>query len=223
MAETAEPADASSAEDGTEQSLTELFEQLGRELSALLYYESRLAALQHRPEIRREARNLAGWGFVLLALLTAFTLANVAAVRALTGPLPGWLAALLPAAAWAIVAALVARALSARLARHALDRQQAEAARAEAGEAVRATLEQIAPVLSREVALAAVPIAGDMADGAVEVAAELIESADDVVDAITGEVPGGSVVNQMWDVVLMPGRLGIRVATTVLGRANSGS
>jgi hypothetical protein len=62
-----------------------------------------------------------------------------------------------------------------------------------------------------------------MADGAVEVAAELIESADDVVDAITGEVPGGSVVNQMWDVVLMPGRLGIRVATTVLGRANSGS
>jgi hypothetical protein len=26
------------------------------------------------------------------------------------------------------------------------------------------------------------------------------------------------VVNQIWDVVLMPGRLGVRVATTVLKR-----
>ncbi|HEY7605115.1 MAG TPA: phage holin family protein [Gaiellaceae bacterium] len=223
MAETAEPADASAAEDGTEQSLTELLEQLGRRLSALLYYESRLAALQHRPQIRREARNLGALGFVVLAFLTAFTLANVAAVRALSGPLPDWLAPLLLAVPWVVVAGLVARSLRARLARHALDAQDAEAARAEARDAVRATLEQIAPVLSREIALSAVPIAGDMADGAVEVAAELIESADDVVDAITDEVPGGSVVNQMWDVVLMPGRLGIRVATTVLGRGNSGS
>ena len=79
----------------------------------------------------------------------------------------------------------------------------------------------IAPAISKEIALAAVPIAGDMADDAVEVAAELIESADDVVDAITDDVPGGGVVNQMWDVVLMPGRLGIRVATTVLKRGES--
>jgi hypothetical protein len=101
--------------------------------------------------------------------------------------------------------------------------EEIEAARAGAGHAVRATLEQIAPVLSREIALAAVPIAGDMADDAVEVAAELIENADEVVDAITDDVPGGGVVNQMWDVVLMPGRLGIRVATTVLRRGDSGS
>jgi hypothetical protein len=221
MAETAEPADAPAAEDDTEQSLTELLEQLGRELSVLLYYESRLAALQHRPEIRRASRGLVGVGLVVLALLTAFALANVAAVRALSGPLPDWLAPLLLAAGWVVVAALVALLLRARLARHALDAQEAEAARAEAGQAVRATLEQIAPVLSKEVALAAVPMAGDMADGAVEVAAELIESADDVVDAITNDVPGGGVVNQMWDVVLMPGRLGIRVATTVLRRSDS--
>jgi hypothetical protein len=221
MAETAEPADASAAEDDTEQSLTELLEQLGRELSVLLYYESRLAALQHRPEIRRAARNLGGLGLVVLALLTAFALANVAAVLVLSGPVPDWLAPLLLAAAWVVVAALVALLLRARLARHALAAQEVEAARAEAGQAVRGTLEQIAPVLSKEVALAAVPMAGDMADGAVEVAAELIESADDVVDAITNDVPGGNVVNQMWDVVLMPGRLGIRVATTVLRRGDS--
>jgi hypothetical protein len=30
------------------------------------------------------------------------------------------------------------------------------------------------------------------------------------------------VVNQIWDVALMPGRLGIRVATTVLKRDQSG-
>jgi hypothetical protein len=221
MAETAEPADASPAEEDAEQSLTELLEQLGRELGALLYYESRLAALRHRPEIRREARNLGGLGLVVLALLAAFALANVAAVRALSGPLPDWLAPLLLAAAWVVVAVLVALLLRRRLARHAADAQELEAARAEAGQAVRATLDQIAPVLSKEVALAAVPIAGDMADGAVGVAAELIESADDVVDALTDDVPGGGVVNQMWDVVLMPGRLGIRVATTVLRRSDS--
>jgi hypothetical protein len=221
MAETAEPADASGAEDDAEQSLTELLEQLGRELSVLLYYESRLAALRHGPEIRRGARNLGGLGFVVLALLTAFALANVAAVRGLSVPLPGWLAPLLLAAGWVVVAALVALLLRGRLARHGTDPQELEAARAEAGQAVRARLEQLAPVISKEVALAAVPMAGDMADGAVEVAAELIESADGVVDAITDTVPGGGVVNQMWDVVLMPGRLGIRVATTVLRRGDS--
>jgi Putative Actinobacterial Holin-X, holin superfamily III len=223
MAETAEAPDASVTEEDSGQSLTELVEQLGRELSALLYYESRLAVLQHRPEIRRKARDLAGAGLVVLGLLTAFVLANVAAVRALSDPLPDWLAPLLLAAAWVIVAALLARFLRVRYTPEAMGVEEIEAARAEAGRAVRATLEQIAPVLSREIALAAVPIAGDMADGAVEVAAELIENADDVVDAITDDVPGGGVVNQMWDVVLMPGRLGIRVATTVLRRGDSGS
>ena len=52
----------------------------------------------------------------------------------------------------------------------------------------------------------------------VDAGGDLIEDADDIVEAITEGVPGGSVVNQMWDVVLMPGRLGVRVATTVLKR-----
>lgn len=221
MAETAESADASVTVEDTGQSLTDVFEQLGRELGALVYYESRLAASRHRVELRRGAGHLVGWGLVALGLLTAFVLANVAVVRALSGPLPGWLAPLVLAAAWVVAAALLARLLWARYARHAVDGQDVEAARAEAGRAVRETLERIAPAISKEIALAAVPIAGDMADDAVEVAAELIESADDVVDAITDDVPGGGVVNQMWDVVLMPGRLGIRVATTVLKRGES--
>ena len=41
---------------------------------------------------------------------------------------------------------------------------------------------------------------------------------DDMVEGIVDDLPGGSVMNQMWDVVLMPGRFGVRIATTVLKR-----
>jgi hypothetical protein len=40
------------------------------------------------------------------------------------------------------------------------------------------------------------------------------------VDDLTEEIPGGGVVNQVWDVVMAPGRFGIRVATTVLKRGD---
>jgi hypothetical protein len=69
-------------------------------------------------------------------------------------------------------------------------------------------------VITKEIALAAVPTAGGLA----EFGEDLIEGADDIVDAVTDELPGGGVVNQVWDVVLAPGRFGIRVATTVLKR-----
>jgi hypothetical protein len=92
--------------------------------------------------------------------------------------------------------------------------EDAEEARREAERAVRATLERLSPAISKEIALAAVPMAGDMASGVVDAGGEILESADEIVDSITDELPGGSVVNQMWDVVLMPGRFGIRVATT---------
>ena len=47
---------------------------------------------------------------------------------------------------------------------------------------------------------------------------DLLEASDDIVEAIADDLPGGSVVNQIWDVVLIPGRFGVRVATTVLRR-----
>ena len=80
---------------------------------------------------------------------------------------------------------------------------------------MRDTLERLSPVVTREIALAAVP---NVAGGMVDAGGDLIEGADEIVEALTEGVPGGSVVNQMWDVVLMPGRLGVRVATTVLRR-----
>jgi len=43
-----------------------------------------------------------------------------------------------------------------------------------------------------------------------------------MVEAMAEDLPGGGVVNQMWDVVLTPGRFGLRVATTVLKRGETG-
>jgi len=56
-AETVEPVDEASAEDETEQSLTQLLEQLGRQTTALAFYEARLGASRHeRPRGHRERR-----------------------------------------------------------------------------------------------------------------------------------------------------------------------
>jgi hypothetical protein len=62
-----------------------------------------------------------------------------------------------------------------------------------------------------------------MAGDAVEAGQDILESSDEIVEAIADDLPGGGVVNQMWDVVLMPGRLGLKVATTVLKRGEPSS
>jgi predicted negative regulator of RcsB-dependent stress response len=99
--------------------------------------------------------------------------------------------------------------------------KELEQARAEAEQAVRETLKQLAPAISVEIATAAVPIAGDMAGGVVEAGQDLLETSDEMVEAMAEDLPAGGVVNQMWDVVLMPGRFGFRVATTVLKRGET--
>lgn len=224
MAETVESDTASRTEDETRQSITELLEQLGREVSALVFYETRLAASRHKPELRGAARDIAVALVAALAFLTAFALANAAAVRALSTTLPDWVAPLVLAAAWTAVGASFALFLWARAKRvRGWKVKDAEKARTEAEYAVRETLERLSPAISREIALAAVPVASGMASGVVDAGDEIIESADEIVESITEDVPGGGVVNQVWDVVLMPGRFGVRVATTVLKRGESGS
>ena len=202
-----------------EDSVTELLQQLGREMATLVYYESRLAASRHERELRRAARDVVTVLGVVAAFLTAFVLANASAVLALSTVLAGWLAALLLALAWAGVGALLGLALWAR-AKRVAGREQGtiEEARDRAEQAVRTTLERLAPVVTKEIAVAAVPTAGGIA----EMGGDLIEGADDIVDSITDELPGGGVVNQVWDFVLAPGRFGIRVATTVLKRDEPG-
>jgi hypothetical protein len=202
-----------------EESVTELLEQLGREVATLVYYESRLVASRHEPELRRAARHVVAVLGAVAAFVTAFVLANESALLALSTVLAGWLAALLLALAWAGVGALLALALWTRAKRVAgREPRTIEEARDRAEQAVRTTLERLAPVVTREIALAAVP----MASGIAEMGGDLVEGADEVVDSITEELPGGGVVNQVWDFVLAPGRFGIRVATTVLKRDEPG-
>jgi hypothetical protein len=217
-AETVEPVDDAAA-DGDEQSATELLEQLAREVSALALCEARLAAARHRAELRRAGRDAAAALLAAVALLAAFVFANAAALYGLSTVMADWAAALLLAGAWAVVGVVLALLLRVRVRRASgWDAENGELARAEAEQAVRETLGRLAPVVSKEIALAAVPAAGDIAGGLVDAGDELIDSADEIVDAITDDLPAGGVVNQIWDVVLIPGRIGIRVATTVLRR-----
>jgi hypothetical protein len=87
---------------------------------------------------------------------------------------------------------------------------------------VRETLERLAPAISVEIAAAAVPIAGDVAGSALDVGEGLLEASDDLVEGITDDLPGGGVVNQVWDVVLTPGRIGIKLAGNVLRLGQGG-
>jgi hypothetical protein len=222
--DTIEEAAAPPTREEPRDSVTELLEQLGRQMSALVYYEAQLAASRHKPQLRRAARDVAAGLGVVIALLTAFALANAAAVDALSQKWPVWVSALVLAAAWTVVGVALALALRARLRRvTGLEKKSLEQARAEAEEAVRATLERLSPALSREVASAALPMASGMAGGVVDSGEDLIEDADEMVESLTEDLPGGGVVNQIWDLVLMPGRFGVRVATTVINRGSPSS
>jgi Putative Actinobacterial Holin-X, holin superfamily III len=216
-----EPDSAAVEEEGeAEESLTDLLARLGRDGAALAFYESRLTARRHEQEIRRTVRDVVTAAVALTAFLAAFVLVNAAAVLALATALDPWLAALVLAAAWALLGVVLALVLLARARRAAKgDPRTLEEAREQAEQAVRATLERLSVALTKEIAIAAVPMAG----GVVDAGEDLLETADDIVDAATDDLPAGGVVNQVWDVVLAPSRFGIRVATTVLKRGDSSS
>jgi hypothetical protein len=208
--------------------LTELFEQLGRELSALGKSETQLEAARNMPEVRRSARDIAGALVVVVAALTAFAFLNVAAVDGLSSVLATWLAALVLAAVWIAVGGVLLLGLMGRARRwllwlllkepstKAVDDLERE--RDAAAKAARSTLELLGPALLIRIALAAVPDAGDVADGIVDAGDSVLDASDEIVAEFTEEIPGGGAVRQVWAVALMPGRLGIRVATTVLKR-----
>jgi membrane protein len=211
--DTSDAAVAEEAED--EPSVTELLEQLGRQVAALVYYESRLVAARNKQELRQAGVGVAAGLGVVAAFATAFVLANAAVLLALANAMDAWLAALLLAVAWAALATVLGLALWARVKRASQrEGETVEEARERAEQDVRATLEQLGPVITKEIALAAVPSAGGIA----EFGEDLVETVDDIVDDLADEIPGGGVVNQVWDVVMAPGRFGIRVATTVLKR-----
>jgi putative superfamily III holin-X len=223
-----EPEDQEHSEDET---VTELFVELGRDLSVLGFCEAQLAASRHMPEVRRAARDFAATLVAAVAFLTGFVFVNVAAYLGLSSAVAPWLAAVILAVAWIALGGLLAVALAVR-AGHVTgwswwrvfrggpkeSLEDLQRARDEAEEAVRATLDRLAPAITVEIASAAVPLAGDAAESVIDVGGDLLEASDDMVESIAEDLPGGGVVNQMWDVALMPGRMGVRVATTVLKR-----
>ena len=228
-----EPDEASESQEDQdeEESVTELFVQFGRDLSVLGFCEAQLAASRHMPEVRRAARDLAASLVAAVAFVTGFAFANVAAMLGLSSVLAPWIAAVVLAAVWIALGGLLAVALAVRAGRVTGWRwwrvfrggpkeslEDLERARDEAEAAVRETLGRLAPAITVEIASAAVPMAGDMAGSVVDVGGDLLEASDDMVEAMVDDLPGSGVVNQMWDVVLMPGRFGVRIATTVLKR-----
>jgi MFS family permease len=225
--EAEEPEQPTSAED--DESVSELIEQLGRDTSTLIFREALLSATDHAPELRRAARDLAAALVAAVALVTAFALANWAVVNALSPSLSGWRAPLVVAAFWAVLGTVLLLVVLARLGhlaglkwwravgsdREELQEQLSES-REEAEEAVRATLDRLSGAVAREagaqIASAVVPLAG----GVAEVGDNLLEAGDEIMDALEDEMPAGGAVGQVVDLVLLPGRFGIRVATTVL-------
>jgi hypothetical protein len=221
-------------EDEERESVSELLEELARHTSALGWQELQLTASHHVPELRRALRDLGATLVVALAFLTAFALLNWAAVQALAPSLPGWRSPLVLAGAWMVVGAALAVALLVRAGRISgwewwrLDSEQAttnrDQARAETLANARDTLERLGAAVAREaearIASAIVPLAG----GVVEAGEDLLEASEEVLEVIEEEVPGGGMISQVIDLVLIPGRFGVRIATTVLkGNSAGGS
>jgi hypothetical protein len=240
VADTVDEVSASSVEDEEAKdeegpSVTELLVRLGRDVSVLVFCETHLAAARNLPEVRRAARDIAAALIAGLALLTAFVFANVAALRGLSTVVSPWQAALIMCLGWLAVGFGLVIALMVRTgnvtgwkwwsvfrAGPEASLEDLERARTDAEQAVRETLALLAPAMTVEIASASVGVAGDMAGDVVQTGEDLLESSEEIIEGIAQEIPGGGVVSQVWGVVLMPGRLGIRVATTVLRRGDSG-
>jgi hypothetical protein len=216
-------------QDGAEdegRGLTEVVEQLGRDISALLLREAELTAVRNRPAVRRGARDAIAVGVAVLAFGTAFLLANWAAVRALSG-LPDWLAPLVLGLAWAIVGGVLVLALLLRSREsigwswwHAFVGrddveivEDRERARDDALQHVRERLEELAGAVAQNaeamVAAAVVPMAEDVGE-------DILDATEEAFEDVVEEIPGAGLVAEVIDFVLIPGRLGIRIMATVM-------
>ena len=53
-------------------------------------------------------------------------------------------------------------------------------------------------------------------EGMVDATGDVFEAADEITDALEERLPGGIVVNRAFDIALVPGKFGVRVARSVL-------
>jgi hypothetical protein len=208
-------------EDEGARSVSELVEQFARDLAELGLYEGQLEVARNVPDVRRALRDGAGALVAMAAILAAFAFANVAAYAGLATTLTSWQAALVLAGIWVVVGGVLVLAVAGRVRRSRLWKaiataspeavEQLEGSRDKAAQAAHDTLEKLGPAISIEIVAAAVPSAGGLVESA-------FDASDEAVEALVEDLPGGGAVNQIWDVALMPGRFGLRVATTILKR-----
>jgi len=229
------PAEDESAEQDETPSLTDLLAELARNVSVMVFCETQLVAARNMPQVRRTARDLGAALIAATAFLTAFVFANVAGFLGLSTVMSGWAAALVLLAAWIVLGVLLVLLLMVRAGQVSVWHwwrifgggteeavRDLEQALEDAKQAVFDTLGRLAPAISIEIASASVAMAGDMAGDVVDTGQDILEASDDLVESITEDLPAGGVVNQIWDVVLMPGRFGLKVATTVLKSGETG-
>jgi uncharacterized integral membrane protein len=210
-----------------ERTVSELVEQVTRDTAVLVAREVELRAAEHAPAIRRGTRDAALAVVAGVALVTAFALANWAGVAALDLVLSDWLAPLLLAAVWAALGGTLLVALRSRYRElllwaaadpDVLARERRQA-RDVAESNVRASLDDLSGAIADEaearIRNAVVPAAGEI----VEMGDDLLDAADELTDSIDDVVEGGGIADWSLDLVLYPGRLGVRVARAALGRS----
>lgn len=215
-------------------SVSERAEQVARAAAALSLRGAELAAVRRAPELRPIARDGVGVAVLSAALITAFGFGNWAAASALSIVMTDWQAALVLTAAWIAVGLLLAALLlrGGPLARNwrrvlapasADNLQRRQEALDEAEQTLRENVDQlgeaIAHAAEQKIAAAVLPLAGGMVtvgEEMVEATDEIIEKTDEITDVIEERLPGGVVVNRVFDFVLVPGRFGIRIARSVL-------
>ena len=206
-------------------SVAAALDEVGRDTRALIRAELVYGASEHAPELRRTVRDVGAALLLVVVGLTAFALANWAAVSALSQVASGWRAPLILAAGWAVVGVALALALGVRVS-HLLGLQWSPDAPSEleardaAQARVRQSLERLGGALALEaehrIAAAVVPTAGDIMD----VGEDVLEATEDIVEDLAQELPEGGVAAQVIDFVLLPGRLGVRVVTTAFKRSS---
>lgn len=229
-----EPAevDVTDEQSDDEPDVTERVEDVARAAAALAARGGELAAATHQDDVRRGVRTAAALATASLALLTGFAFANVAAERALGSSLSGWRAPLVLAGVWLAIG-LVAAVLVGRwepwlrrLLHGTGDNREAvlaERQRAfdDAQSAMHGALEALAAAtaatVQREIAAAVVPDSiADVGEGLTDLGDKALEMLDDGTDAIQDRTPGGVVVNRAFGIALVPGRIGVRAARTVI-------
>ena len=174
-----------------------------------------LATLRNKATIRRNAPTVILAALAVTAGVTAYVLVNWAAVDGLSTTWHGWRAPLALAVAWLLVA-VVAAVLVYRRSSMTFSEAEAEAQ-------LRATLEELAEAVAgaarEQIAAAILPIAGGVVEAGEEMVYatdDVIEAADEITDVLQARLPGGVVVNRAFDLVLVPGKFGVRVARVVL-------